>query len=229
MSNIRAKRLVSQIASIAALSALALAAQATTLTFENAGELTANFDTDVFAGDSGTEHQSAYGSSGGFVASTGRFVHFNMYDTGNSLRFIAGPVFLNSFTISSQYAGGGQGAADADNNGRDYTLELYDDTNTLIRSDTLLVGARGSWDTVDLDVAGVRTLRILATWSAQNVFDGWWPNVDNIRFNEEPRAGDVPEPAALALVLTGLLGISASRRRSPAAFDKDGRRATLGA
>ena len=205
--------LIVRLAGAAMLSAAAVAAQAAVITFDNNGALNSNFTTDVFPGDSGTEFQQGYGPQNGFAGSDGNFVHFNMYDTGNSLRFKVGPVFLNSFTISSQYAGGGAGTSNADNNGRDYTLELYDDNNALIQSTTMLVGARGSWDEVQLDVAGVRTMRILATWSAPNVFDGWWPNVDNIRFNEGVQPSAIPEPGALALVLAALAGVAVTRRR----------------
>ncbi|HZF78852.1 MAG TPA: PEP-CTERM sorting domain-containing protein, partial [Rubrivivax sp.] len=92
-------------------------------------------------------------------------------------------------------------------------LELYDNDNMLIHSATLLVSARGSWDEVQLDVAGVRTMRILATWSAPNVFDGWWPNIDNIRFNETAQPAQVAEPGALALVVAALAGLAVTRRR----------------
>ena len=214
MSTFRTKTsLIVRLACAAMLSAAAAAAQAAVITFDNNGALNSNFTTDVFAGDTGTEFQQGYAAQGGFAGSDGNFVHFNMYDTGNSLRFKGGPVFLNSFTISSQYAGGGAGASNADDNGRDYTLQLYDDNNALIHSAMMLVGARGSWDEVQLDIAGVRSIRILATWSAPNVFDGWWPNVDNIRFNEGVQPSAVPEPGALALVLAALAGVAVTRRR----------------
>ncbi|HLL12361.1 MAG TPA: PEP-CTERM sorting domain-containing protein [Rubrivivax sp.] len=214
MSAFRTKTsFITRLAGAAVLSAAAAAAQAAVITFDNNGALNSNFTTDVFAGDTGTQFQQGYAAQNGFAGSDGNFVHFNMFDTANSLRFKSGPVLLNSFTISSQYGGGGAGVSNADNNGRDYTLELYDNNNMLIHSATMLVGARGSWDEVQLDVAGVRTMRILATWSAPNVFDGWWPNIDNIRFNETAQPAQVAEPGALALVLAALAGLAVTRRR----------------
>lgn len=50
------------------------------------------------------------------------------------------------------------------------------------------------------------------------VYDDWWPNIDNVRFNEPAaQVAAVPQPGALALALAALGGLALSRRRPLAA------------
>jgi len=77
--------------------------QAAIYTFDAPADLTDNFFVDVIAGDSLTEWRPGYSAQSGFPASDGGFVHFNQYNSSNSIAFKSGSVFLNSFEISSQY------------------------------------------------------------------------------------------------------------------------------
>jgi hypothetical protein len=193
---------------LAIAAAVAPLGHAAVVTFDSSGDLNL-FNVDIFPGDNFTEWRPGYSASGGYAGSDGGFVHFNLYSGSNTLQFKAGPVFLNGFDISSQYGGAGGGVSNADNNGRDYVLELYGPTNALISSQALLVGADGTWDYVSTETANVSSLRILATWSAPGVYDGWWPNLDNIRYNEN----EIPEPGTLGLLGLSLAGFAASRKR----------------
>src|SRR5262245_31556139 len=78
-------------------------AQAATYTFDSQADLSGNFDVDVTFGDFGTQWRPGYGASGGFPGSDGGFVSSASGGAVNSLEFKSGPVFLNSFQISSQY------------------------------------------------------------------------------------------------------------------------------
>lgn len=89
-----------------------------------AAALSASFNTDVIAGDGSTKWRTGDAPSLRFDGSDGGFVSFNGYDTDNSLQFIAGPVLLNSFDISSAHSGRGSGVSQATTAGRAYVLTL---------------------------------------------------------------------------------------------------------
>lgn len=193
------------------MSALVLSASvnASVVTFDTMLDLINNFNLDVISGDSGTQWNFGYSATSRYEGSDGGFVSFNDYSNANSLQFLGGPVYLNGFDISSQWAYGGGGVIDADTNGRDYTLELYDPFMNLIYSNVHYVSANGNWDFLSLNVDNVSIIRILPTWSADGVYDGWWPNIDNITYN----VSSVPLPAAAWLFGSGLVVLTGFARR----------------
>lgn len=200
------------IATAVALSAGA-AATAATYTFDTAADLTNNFNLDVVSGDSHTEHGTGYAAASGFPGSDGGFVHFNQYNTSNSLQFKSGPVTLNSFDISSQHAGRGAGVTAASIALGDYHLKLFDTAFTVLYDQVLTVAGGGVWETLTFDIANVSTIWIDKRSGDQTGTGGWWPNLDNITTGATINV--VPVPASLPLLLGGfaLLGF-AKRRRS---------------
>ncbi|MEM7454325.1 MAG: PEP-CTERM sorting domain-containing protein [Planctomycetota bacterium] len=177
---------------------------AVTYTFDTSAELFTNFDIDVIGGDGFSQWRPGYIAGPAIEASDGGFVHFNNWDRANSLRFLSGPVFLNSFDLSSNFSQSTGGTNQANSVGNDYRLVLYDTSFNVLYDQTLLVSPTGSWDEVTLNVDNVSTIWL----NTHNVNgpQGWWPNVDNIRVNQ------IPEPGSLAVVsLVGL--VAATRRR----------------
>jgi len=115
------------VACVALLVATAGQVQGALITFDTSADLTDNFLLDVIPGDHATTWRNGYGPEGGFPGSDGGFAHFADYAFAGSLQFRNGPVFLNSFEISSQHSGGGTGVSRAVEAGLDYHLRLYDE------------------------------------------------------------------------------------------------------
>ncbi|HWA25464.1 MAG TPA: VPDSG-CTERM sorting domain-containing protein [Lacunisphaera sp.] len=185
----------------------------TVYTFDASSDLSSNFAVNVFPGDANVQWRAGYGPSGIFDGSDGGFAHFNNYPQPDSMRFLTGPVFLNSFDLSSQYFGGGYGVSEASSAGNDYRLVLYDVSDTILFDQVMSVSALGAWGTVTLNVANVSTIRIFngVLPSGANGGTGWWPNVDNIRVNEA--AGVADSGSTIALLGLALCAIAGARRR----------------
>ncbi len=205
-------RFIPAIALAAVLALASSGAAATVFTFDSSGDLTGNFNLDVIGDDSTTHWRAGYGPSGGFPGSDGGFVHFNQYNTGNSIQFQSGPVFLNSFDISSQWGEGGAGVSNASDAANDYRLMLYDAGLSVIYDQVLTIAAGGVWETLTLNVADVSVIRITRRSGDGTGTGGWWPNLDNVTVN----ATAAPEPTALALMALGLAGAGRLRRRASA-------------
>jgi len=180
-----------------------------TITFDTEADLTNNFNVDIFSNEESTQWHNGYDSINGYDGSDGGFIHFNSYGNANSMQFLNGPVILRSFDISSQYDINGAGVDDADNNGRDFTLQLFDQNLTKIYDQSHLVSTNGDWGFIHLNINNVSVIKILPTWSNDDVYDGFWPNIDNIRYNNI----QVPEPSSLAILALGLICIISRRRK----------------
>ncbi|MEM7454326.1 MAG: hypothetical protein AAF456_08210 [Planctomycetota bacterium] len=178
---------------------------AVTYTFDTSTEMFVNFDLDVVSGDGVTAWRPGYNAGPPIEASDGGFVHFNSWDRPNSIRFSDGPVFLNSFDLSSNYNQSNSGTNQANNTGNDYRLVLFDTSFNVLYDETLLVSPTGSWDEVTLNVDNVSTIWL-------NTFElngpqGWWANVDNIRVNQ------IPEPCSMAIVSMAGCVVALRRRK----------------
>jgi hypothetical protein len=225
MSGAQIMRIAPAFAFAAALTAMTAAltaaapALASTYTFDTAAELTDTFNLDVIGGDFGTQHRSGYAAQGGFAGSDGGFVHLNYFDSGNSLQFKSGPAMLTSLSLSAAYAASGAGAMQASRGGMDIVLTLYDEGLSQIYSATHLMAENGVWETLELNVARVSVIQIAARWSAHGVYDGFWPNIDNIVTADTPidvvsnQVASVPVPAAAPLLAGALGALSLLRRR----------------
>ncbi len=193
------------------------AAAATIYTFDTAADLDAAFERDVILGDSSTIWRGGYGADNGFPASDGGFVHFNQFNTGNSLRFRTGPVTLLQMDVSSQWSAGGAGVNAANVAAADYRLMLYDAAGSLLYDEVLMVATRGAWGQVMLGVADVAVIRIPKRSSDGTGTSGWWPNIDNIVV--AGAIAPVPGPATLPLLAGALALLAAAvplRRRATA-------------
>ncbi len=63
------------------------------------------------------------------------------------------------------------------------------------------------------DINNVSAIRILSTANDGTGTGGWWPNIDNITFNEP--AQSVPEPSAmLGTLLASILGVAIKKKAS---------------
>ena len=88
--------------------------------------------------------------------------------------------------------------------------------NQVVWSATIDLTGYTSWDnwfTVNVETADIRTLAFTAPGSAPH-FNGFWPSVDNIRFNDQDRVVAVSAPATLAVFGLGLIGVGLSRRKT---------------
>lgn len=195
--------------SVVAFSLMASPATALIYSFDTPADLQNNFNKDVFfstLGDAGITWEPGYVAQNGFPGSNGGYILFDDYRTPASLQFKTGPVFLNSFTISSQRFGNGDGVQAAQDAGNNYHLRLYDGNNNILLDQQRIIASGGVWETLTFDLANVWTIWIGRTDDGNHLQQGWWPVIDGIRVNEQPNA--VPLPAALPLFATGLAGLS---------------------
>ncbi|MGG7568265.1 VPLPA-CTERM sorting domain-containing protein [Rhodovulum sp. DZ06] len=205
-------------AALVAAAAAAAPASAAIYTFEDAADYSADLAFDVFHGDSGTMQWSGYEASNGFEGSDGDFLVMNTYNTGNSIRFLDGPVMLNSFEISSAYGSGGAGVYQAERAGHDYRLTLFDADNKVLFDQELRTARDGSWNTVELQIGGVVTMRFAER--NDDCLPGYWPGIDNLTVNggftppsSNLGVSDVPLPAAAPMMIAGLAGLGFLARR----------------
>ncbi|MEM7454327.1 MAG: hypothetical protein AAF456_08215 [Planctomycetota bacterium] len=180
---------------------------AVTYTFDTSADLIDNFNLDVVTGDANTNWRSGYSAGPPIEASDGGFVHVNQYNTSNSIQFADGPVYLNSFEISSNYDQSENGRTFANAAADDYHLILYDSSFNVLFDQTLTASPTGSWDEVTFDIANVSTIWIDRRDGDGTGTGGWWPNLDNIRVNQ------IPEPCSMAIVSLAGCVVALSRRK----------------